>query len=371
MKNFRFIFYAAVVAFMAVACDKDNPVIPAPEGGDPDYHGFFFLNEGQMGHNNASLEYFNLSNHTMSSGWWTSRNYGIRSQFGDSGTDIMAYYDYVLVTLNGSNLLEICKRNGEHHKAVEIPACRRIAASGDFAYISSYADDGYVAKVHIEKGLLAGTCATGHEPEGLAIIGNKLYALNSCGYHTDYSGNGNNEEASISVIDLNTFTEVERVNLGIINAYSSLTVMPDGHSLFINSSGDYNGVAPKSIIFDTATLTVTKEFPQGGTYSTVYRGELYVFDTAFSYETYTTEVSGFVYDIFTDTVFEFPIKAEALATITAPSGIWIHPTEGEVYIADKGDFTTPGQLFRFDLAGTLKEKYSTGVCPSQLAWDLR
>lgn len=371
MKTFRFFICFAAAALLAVSCGKDDPVVPVDPGQETSYRGFYLLNEGQWGQNNASLEYFNLNTRKMSSGWWTSNNMDVRSKLGDSGTDVVAYYDYLLVALNGSNLLEISDRNGSHLKAVEIPGCRKIAVKGDFAYVTSYADEGKVYKVNIEKGLVAGTCATGHEPEGVAIIGDKLYVLNSCGNHTDYSGHGDNEIASISVINLNTFTEEDRVNLGIVNAYSPLTVMPDGYSFFINSSGDYFNVAPSCVIFDTKTLSVTKTFNQGGTYAAVYRGELFVMETTYSYITERWEVSAFVYDIFTDTVFDFPVTSATLAGLTAPGGLWIHPTDGEIYIADQGNYTSPGVLYRFDMKGAAIEHYDTGVCPAHIAWDIR
>lgn len=377
MKNLtKYLLLAAMLFSAATACRKSHdPILPGDDDEDPadntELLGFYFVSEGQWGHNNATLDYYNLQTYTMLNNWWAEINPTVRGSLGDVANDIAVTDEFVLVTVNASNLLEISERGGRHVAAVEIPNCRMIACDGGYAYVTSYANDGYVAKVSLTGKQVEKTCATGHEPEGLAIVDGKLYVLNSCSYHTDFTGGGNNEIASISVIDLDTFTEVDRVFLGIINAYSPLTLMPDGKSFFINSSGDYNGVAPCSIIYDTRTSAVVKTFGFGGTYADVYDGKLYIFDTAFSYTTMDWVSSNCIYNPETDTVSSFPVPVSAFASFGAPSGVWINPKDGDIYIADKGNYTSPGSLYRFGKDGALISRIDTGVCPGHLAWDLR
>lgn len=359
----------AILLALPVSCVKDdnNTLII-----DPVYNtvGFYFLNEGQWGQNNATLEYFDYSTNTMTDGWWAGLNASVRGSLGDVGNDICVTGNHLLVLLNSSNLLEICDRSGRHLGEVEIPNCRMLASDGTYAYVTSYANDGYVAKVDIEKGKVVATCATGHEPEGLYLLNGTLYVLNSCGNHVDYYGGGNNEKASISVINQSTFVETERINLDIINAYSPLTLMPDMKSFFINSSGDYNSIAACSIIFDTESLTVTKTFDFGASSCAVYLDKLYILNTSYSYITNQWDINNTVYDIFTDSFSDFPVDAAQFNTFQAPSGLWIDPLKGDIFIADKGNYTSPGLLYRFDQKGVLKGKYDTGVCPGHLAWNV-
>ena len=371
MKIFKFLLYAAVATFMATACSDDNsPIIPTPGGDDdpivtPDEEkeclGFFLLNTGGDGRA-ASLEYFDFSDNTMSEGWWTLKNADVRDNLGYWGEDVVAHNDYVLATLWDSDLLEICTRTGEHHKDVTIHGCSWIAASKGFAYVTSYYDD-CVVKVDIEKGVISGTCATGHQPSGLAIIGNKLYVLNSCEDYIDYDDLGGSEESSISIIDLETFTEVKKVNLGITHAYSPLTVMPDGHSLFLhcNKVGD---IAAKSIIFDTSTLSVTKEIPKRSEFFAVSKDKVYVINT---YYAEGWKATGFVYDISTDAIIDFPISDESLSSLGIPCGIWIHPNGEEFFIAVEDR----SYIYWLDQVGTIKGTFDTGYLPKHLAWDLR
>ncbi|MBP5550145.1 MAG: hypothetical protein J6X63_06680 [Bacteroidales bacterium] len=337
----------------------------------PVYKGFYFVNEGQWGKNNASMGYFDFSTSQMTNSWWQTINPTVRGSLGDVANDVVADGQWLLVVVNSSNLLEICNRDGKHLGEVEIPNCRMVAVDGDIAYVTSYANDGYVAKVDLEQKKVVATCQTGYEPEGLALLGGKLYVINSCSYHTDFTGGGNNEISSVSIINTESFTETERVSLGIVNAYSAATVMPDGKSLFINSSGDYNSIAATSIIFDTATKTVTKNFGFGGTYACVYNSKLYIFETSFSYTTFEWENNNCVYDPATGTISDFPIDEEEFYTYGAPSGIWINPVNGDIYIADKGNYVSPAFLYRYDKDGEEVAKYDVGVCPGHLAWDWR
>lgn len=361
---------ASALILFTSSCRKDDTPQPII---DPVYKlsGFYFASEGQWGKNNASLGYYNIEENTFIGNWWASLNPSVSGGLGDVVNDICNQGQYLLIAVNASNLLEISDTDGHHVAAVEIPNCRMIACDAEYAYVTSYADEGYVAKVSLATKSLVKTCPTGHEPEGIAIVGNKLYVLNSCSYHTDFTGGGNNEVSSISIIDLQTFTETQRISLGIINAYSPLTVMPDGKSFYINSSGDYNSIAASSLIFSTETQRVEKSFNFGGTYADVYKGKLYIFDTAFSYTTLEWESSNCVYDPDTDTISDFPIPTETFESFGAPAGVWINPGNGDIYIADKGDYANPGYLYRFDSEGNKLSRFTVGVCPGHLAWDWR
>lgn len=338
---------------------------------EPELKGFYFLNEGQWGKNNATLGYYDFSASSYKDEWWSSINPSVRDGLGDVGNDVAVSGDWLLAVINSSNLLEICNRDGVHIAAVEIPNCRMVKIEGDIAYVTSYADEGYVAKVDLNERKVVATCKTGHEPEGLAIIGKTMYVLNSCGYHTDFTGGGNNEEASISIIDLESFSEVEKSMLGIYNAYSPLTVLPDGKTFFINSSGDYNAVKPTSILFDTTEKKVTRNFGFGGAFADVFDGKLYIFDTSFSYTTFEWENSNCVYDPVSGSISDFPVDEEEFESYGAPTGIWIDQTNGDIYIADKGNYTSPAFLYRYDKTGTQVAKINVGVCPGHLAWDWR
>ncbi|MBQ9184384.1 MAG: hypothetical protein IJ151_09965 [Bacteroidales bacterium] len=370
MKKLASFIILAAAVFSVFSCRKDDgPEIII----DPVYRlsGFYFASEGQWGKNNASLGYYNTDDNTFNGNWWASLNPSVSGGLGDVVNDISLTGNYVLLTVNASNILEISDRDGHHVAAVEIPNCRMIACTAEYAYVTSYAEDGYVAKVSLATKDVIKTCATGHEPEGIAIVGDRLYVLNSCSYHTDFTGGGANETASISVIDLIDFKEIKKVSLGVVNAYSPLTLMPDGKSFFINSSGDYNGIAASSLIFNTETEKVEKRFDFGGTYADTYDGKLYIFDTAFSYTTLEWESSNCVYDPATGSISEFPVPVDTFESFGAPSGLWINPANGDIYIADKGDYSNPGYLYRFNSSGSQIARIAVGVCPGHLAWDWR
>ena len=68
---------------------------------------------------------------------------------------------------------------------------------------------GYVAKVDLNSLQVVDTCDVGYQPEEMVVVGNKLYVANSGGYRVP------NYDNTVSVIDLNTFTEIKKITVGI------------------------------------------------------------------------------------------------------------------------------------------------------------
>lgn len=85
---------------LQASCRKDDPVLPSePTLVNPweqvtgDIYGFFLLNEGNMGTNQASLDYYDYE-----TGVYTRNIYGERNPYevkdlGDVGNDIQIYGD--------------------------------------------------------------------------------------------------------------------------------------------------------------------------------------------------------------------------------------------------------------------------------------
>ena len=339
---------------------------------EPKLLGFYFGNEGTWGANNASLDYYSFTTSALTNQWWLSINPTVRGSLGDVCNDVLAYGDYLLVVVNSSNLLEICDRDGKHLGEVEVPNCRRVVAEGDYAYVTSYAvvdggsaGNGYVSKVSLPDRREVARCEVGEQPEGLLIADGKIYVANTYGYSSPLPA------ADCSIIDLGKFTLDKTVPLKGTNPYGAFKLMPDGKSMFVSFSGNYTSIPASCSIIRLDSFEHEIDFDFAGTYADVYDGKLYIMGTTFSYYTYDWEYNNYIYDPVKADIAEIPIDEDEFMHYGAPTGIWVNPTNGHIYIADQGNYTSPAYLYHYDASGKEVEKLNVGVCPGHLAWDWR
>ena len=142
--------------------------------------GFFLLNEGNMGSNKASLDYFDYASGNYCKNIYPELNPTVQKALGDVGNDIQINGDKLFAVINVSHLVEVMD--------VRL---------------------GYVAKVDLNSLQVVDTCDVGYQPEEMVVVGNKLYVANSGGYRVP------NYDNTVSVIDLNTFTEIKKITVGI------------------------------------------------------------------------------------------------------------------------------------------------------------
>ena len=228
------------------ACRHDDEIfIPEHvEVSKPEYtsiSGFYLLNEGNMGSNKCTLDYYDYSTGIYSRNIYGSANPSVPKELGDVGNDLAIYGSRLYAVVNCSNKVEVmdaatCVRIGQ----IEIPNCRYIKFQEGYAYVTSYAGPvvidpeyeqlGFVAKVDTLTLREVARCTVGFQPDGLEIVDGKIYVANSGGYRVP------NYERRVSVIDLASFKVEEEVDIDINLQY----VCCDSHGgLWISSRGDY------------------------------------------------------------------------------------------------------------------------------------
>ena len=146
--------------------------------------GFFLLNEGNMGSNKATLDYFDYETGVYTKNIYAERNPGVVKELGDVGNDIQIHGDKLYAVINCSHFVEVMDvRTARHITQISIPNCRYIAFKGRYAYVSSYAGPvqidpnarlGCIAKVDTVTMQVVGECTVGYQPEEMVIAGNKL-----------------------------------------------------------------------------------------------------------------------------------------------------------------------------------------------------
>lgn len=337
--------------------------------------GFFLLNEANMGSNKSSLDYFDYESGNYYRDIFPTINPNITHNLGDVGNDIQIYGNKLYAVINCSHLVEVMDVNtAEHLHTINITNCRYIVFKDKYAYVSSYngpvkidpnAPIGSVVKIDTTDMSIVGQCTVGYQPDEMVIKGNKLYVANSGGYKVpDY-------DRTVSVIDLNSFKEIKKINVAI-NLHR-LELDNYGY-LYVSSRGDYKKVGSRTYIIDTNTDKVVEELPLLPNSNMALAGDsLYIYSVEWSHLTNKNIVTYAIYNTkLRKTATRNFIKDGTEKNIKVPYGIAINSEAGEFFTTDAKDYVTPGTLYCFDQK-TGKKKWSvmTGDIPAHIVFTSR
>lgn len=145
MRKLHFI-YLLLLLLVFSACREDERIflsdsvrVTPPMVGSR-IKGFYQLNEGNMGMNRASLDYFDYTTGYYIRDIFSERNPDVVKELGDVGNDIRVYGQKVYAVINVSNLIVVFDvRTARRIKEIEVPNCRYLAFWEGKAYVSSYA----------------------------------------------------------------------------------------------------------------------------------------------------------------------------------------------------------------------------------------
>ena len=358
------------------ACRTIEPVPSSEEtpvgGGDSGpIEGFFLLNEGNMGSNKCTLDYYDYNSGIYKKNIYAERNPGVVQELGDVGNDMAIYGGKLWAVVNCSNLVEVMDAaTARHIGQVSIPNCRYLAFKDGYAYVSSYAGPmeidpnyrlGYVARIDTTSLQVKDTCVVGYQPEEMVIAGNKLYVANSGGYRVpDYDN-------TVSVIDLDTFKEIKKIE-----------VAPNLHrmeldtygKIWVSSRGDYYDIPPMTYIIDTQSDQVIECMELlAATDMTLCGDSLYVYSNAWSYVTQTSDVNYAIVDVKNHRVVTRRFITDGTdAQFQNPYGIAVNPETHEIFVTDARDYITPGKVYCYSPEGRLKWSANTGDIPSRIVF---
>lgn len=332
--------------------------------------GLWLLNEGNMGSNKASLDYFDYKRGKFYLNVFSAINPKITLGLGDTGNDVQIYNGMVYAVINGSNLLEIIDaESGRHRASVAVDAPRNIAFAGNYAYVSSYSAckpgdakkyRGSVWKINLATYAVEGKVEAGYQPEGIACADGKVFVANSGGYnYPDY-------DHTLNVIDPNTL-EVEKtldfgLNLGRV-AYDGR----DG--LYVVSSGNYADVGSKIYKVNTATATLCDSIATAVSSIAVAGDSLYILGVEYKAPTWEAASSFALYNTRTRAMESGGFITDGTdSRIVMPYCVAVNPDNGDIMVADARDFKSPGQLLCYNRAGKLQWTATTGLIPGHIAF---
>lgn len=377
MNRFSSFVLTAAVILTGSCMNSKPPVGVLPEPGE--LGRLYILNEGVMGMGNSSIDFYDFADGTYVTDAFPAANPDVPFGLGDTGNDLAVYGGKLWAVMNGSDLVEVMDASTmEHIRAIDVPACRDIAFSGRYAYVTSWAgnvsDDGdrtgMVYRIDINSLSIAGTVEVGYQPEDIAVLDGKIYVANSGGMTDGYDNR-------LSIIDEESFSLEKTVEI----AANICDIAPDAYGrLWISSPGDYYSVHSGIYVYDTVSGTVLKhesganilpEWINDIRVSSMYStgSHLWVLgnENEWDYTAGAGKYCLYTIDCQALTMTRTELSRTGAESISNPYGIWVSPDEKTIAITDAASYTEPGYILFLDANLNFVSSFQTGFLPGHFA----
>lgn len=364
MKNTKSILWLACMLLVFLSCRKEDSFIPEEQEQLPpdptvELKGFYLLNEANMGSNKSSLDYYDFSSGVYRKNIYNEANPNATLGLGDVGNDIKIYGSRLYVVVNMSDKVEVLEsKTAKRIGQINIPNCRYITFYKNKAYVTAY--DGYVSVVDTASLKEEKQIVVGKQPEEMAVVGAKLYVANSGGY------NYPNYERTVSVIDLNTLTEIKRIDVAINLHRLKADQYGD---LYVTSRGDYYNIPSNLFVIDTKTDQIKKTFNLAASNIAIHNDEAYLYSVEWNNNTGSNAISYAKINVKDEAIINKNFITDGTdKSIVIPYGIAVNPVNNDVYVTDARDYVSPGILYCFDKEGKKKFSVTTGDIPAHLVF---
>lgn len=310
----------------------------------------FILNQGNMGSNNAGITFYapNKDADNIDDIYQTQNKKGL----GDSGQDMIEYNNYIYVTVYGSKLLLKLNSAGVEQKRLSFSesdgAPRYIAAEDGKLYVTLYS--GKVAKIDANNLTIEGYANVGDNPEEIVEEDGFLYVVNS-GWGTAIK-----YDSTLTVINRKDFALSKTIEV----AKNPFKVLESGNQIFVLAYGgvypDYTYPVQKIDVANEKATTITN-----ATNMCEYNGTIYFIYSETDWTTYETTNKFFSYNVKAGQLNEQSFMTDMPAELSSKSVYMmsINDENGDLYIGTS-DYTTNGDIYRFDRTGKFIEKFESG-----------
>ncbi|MDH6251975.1 DNA-binding beta-propeller fold protein YncE [Chryseobacterium sp. H1D6B] len=374
MKKLNFSLLLFVFVFL-VSCRTDEYIVREEQENlaQPEntaIKGFYLLNEGNMGTNKATLDFFDYTTGTYRRNIYGEINPTVVKELGDVGNDIQIYGSKMYAVINVSNKIEVLDaKTAKRIKTIQLENCRYVTFKNGKAYASSYAGPvsldpnaplGKVAEIDTVSLSIQRTVTVGYQPEEMEIIGNQLFVANSGGYKFP------NYDRTVSVVDLTTFKEIKKIDVAI-NLHH---IKKDNYGdLYVTSRGDYYTIPSSLYLVDPVTGIVKKDFHIGVSEMTIVNDKLYYYGNEFNYNTHAYKKTFGIIDVKTEQIISNTIiDQEYVDAIKTPYGIAVNPITEDIYLTDARNYVSTGYVYCFDRNGHFKWKTEGGNIPAHFTF---
>ena len=354
-------FFAILITGLVAlnACKKDdNVVIPAPVLSPAT--GVYVLCEGGFGGNNATLAYRNVASGVVAADFYRQQNPTQTGGLGDLANDAIIYGSKLYIVMNGSGNVTVLNAstgvllgkvsfiNGSGNKSPRYA----VGALGK-VYVSSF--DNTVSIIDTTSLAITGTINVGANPEGMATYGDYLYVANSGGLNPVF-------DSTVSVVDLNSNLEIKKITVGLNPQKIEVNSVGDVYVSGYGNAFSTPSIPPFISVISAATNTLKTNLGAAYAYDHIRIHN----DTAYLYNNYGGGDCKVI-----NTLNNLVIRNSFITdgtVIQTSYGINIDEQNGDVYITDAINFSSPGEVTCFNRNGVKKFSFSVspGIIPNKV-----
>lgn len=313
------------------------------------------LSEGNSTQNNSSLAFYDLKSQSKDADYFQTQN---NRGLGGTANDIVVYGSKAYIVVNVSSQIEIVDiKTGKSVKQIPMfegetaKQPRQIIAHKGKVYVTSFDDT--VTRIDTVSLNIDGSLKVGLDPEGMAVVGDKMYVANSGGLEW-----ANGMDKTISVVDIANFKELEKIEVNPNPVHIHADTQGD---VYVVSNGIYGEQPAKFQKIDTKTKAVT-DINMIVNNFTIFENKAYTI----SYDWATQKTSVQLYDCLTEKVLNESFITDAKSP-KIPYSIQIDPFNNDVYITDAIDYVVLGDVYCYDKTGKLKfQVKEVGVNPNNV-----
>jgi len=341
-------FILSLFALSFVACSDDD---------DPNYwippidssKGAYILNQGIMGHNNSTLSYYDKETKECHADIFESANDGLF--LGDTGQDILITDSKMYISVTGSGYIYVTDLQAKVIKKIEskkdgqLLSPRSFTTYGNYVYVTYF--DGYLARIDKRTLEIDKQIKVGDNPEGVKISNGKLYVANSGGL------NYPNNEKTVSVIDLNSFTFIKDIEV-LLNP----TIIESDRfgDLYVVSIGNYGTI--KNTVQKINTSDDTVEVIANGTLIRMNPDgdKLYIIYSQYG----ASEITYKVYDVRQKKMLDGSFLDSSVTFTSNPYSLNFDPATDNIYIG-VSDYVSESTMYIISpTTGKVTDQFKTG-----------
>jgi YVTN family beta-propeller protein len=349
MRTLKIIFLALTVILSS--CKKDENSINASALSDF-REGIWVSNEGSFLQANAEVSVLEVEDTPVVEGFQAANGY----ELGDVLQSIFISDERAYLVLNNSQKVEVVNQQTMESIGVIAPCTYPryfIQLNDQTGYISNGSSSGEVLVVNLESLEITAQIPVGNGPETMAIIGERLFVANSGGWA---------EDNSVSVIDVNTNQEIQRITVGdrplklLASSDGMLQVLCAGKVIY---DADWNIIAHTAAgVYGINPSTLEAELKLSFDDESIHPTVMASGDSGSKlYIALGDEIQVFEIGNAGNHAFISSIAHHADA-------IWLDDVTSELWISQIVDYSTAGKVLKLNLEGTILQQFTVGIAPN-------